>query len=56
VPVGGTVVAVNDALDGAPETVNSDPYGAGWILKLKPADQGEAGALMDAAAYAKATA
>jgi glycine cleavage system H protein len=50
-PVGGTVSAVNTALDSAPETLNSDPYGAGWILKLKPASPDEAGALMDAAAY-----
>jgi glycine cleavage system H protein len=55
-PVGGTVVAVNRALDSAPETVNADPYSAGWILKIKLADAGEAAALMDAAAYAKATA
>jgi glycine cleavage system H protein len=55
-PAGGTVVAVNTALDSKPETVNGDPYGAGWILKIKLADAGEAGALMDAAAYAKSTA
>jgi len=55
-PVGGTVTAVNTALDSAPETLNKDPYGAGWILRLKPSDTAEAGALMDAAAYAKATA
>ena len=55
-PAGGTVVAVNTALDNAPETVNADPYSAGWILKIKLADAGEAAALMDAAAYAKATA
>ncbi len=56
VPVGGTVLAVNGALEGAPETLNSDPYGAGWILRLKPSDPAEAGALMDAAAYSVATA
>jgi glycine cleavage system H protein len=55
-PVGGTVAAVNTALDGAPETLNADPYGAGWIMKLKVSDPAEAGALMDAAAYAKLTA
>jgi glycine cleavage system H protein len=55
-PVGGTVVAVNTALDSAPETLNRDPYGAGWILKLKPADPAEAGALLEAAAYAELTA
>lgn len=56
VPAGGTVVAVNKALDAAPETVNTDPYGAGWIMKIKLADAGEAGALMDAATYAKSSA
>jgi len=55
-PAGGTVVAVNTALDSAPETLNRDPYGDGWILKLKLSDPGEAGALMDAAAYGKLTA
>ena len=52
-PVAGTVVAVNEGLNTAPETVNQSPYETGWILKLKPADAAEAGALLDAAAYAK---
>jgi glycine cleavage system H protein len=51
-PVSGTVLEVNAALDTAPETVNQDPYGAGWMLKLQLAQPGEAGALHDAAAYA----
>jgi len=55
-PASGTVTAVNTALDSAPETLNADPYGAGWIMKLKVSDPGEASALMDAAAYAKLTA
>jgi len=55
-PVNGTVVAVNTALDGKPETLNADPYGAGWIMRLKAADPAEAGALMGADAYAKLTA
>ncbi len=55
-PVGGTVLSVNTALDRAPETLNRDPYGDGWILKLKPSDPAEVGALLDAAAYEKATA
>jgi len=55
-PVGGTVVAVNTALDSAPETLNRDPYGGGWILKLKATDPAEAGALLDAEAYAQLTA
>jgi len=55
-PVAGTVLAVNTALDSAPETLNRDPYGEGWILRLKPANPGDIGALMDAPAYEKATA
>jgi glycine cleavage system H protein len=52
-PVTGTVVTVNDALNNAPETVNSAPYDAGWMLKLKLANPADASALLDAAAYAK---
>ena len=52
-PVGGAVVAVNAALNTAPEIVNREPYGGGWILKLKPANPAEIDALLDAAAYAK---
>ena len=37
-PLAGTVEAVNDALDGSPESVNGDPYGEGWMLKMRPAD------------------
>src|SRR4051812_10475921 len=55
-PVGGTVTAVNPALNTAPETVNKSPYDEGWMMKLKPADAKAADALMDAAAYAKLTA
>jgi glycine cleavage system H protein len=55
-PVSGTVVAVNTALDSAPETLNKDPYGGGWILKLKPANPAEAGVLLEAAAYTELTA
>jgi glycine cleavage system H protein len=50
-PVGGTVVAVNSALDNAPETVNSAPYAEGWMLKLKVSDNASDAGLMDAAAY-----
>lgn len=50
-PVSGTVAAVNGALEDAPETVNGDPYGAGWFFSLQPADSGELAALLDAAAY-----
>jgi glycine cleavage system H protein len=52
-PVGGTITAVNDALSTAPETLNSDPHGAGWIAKFTLADPAEADGLMDAAAYEK---
>lgn len=52
-PVSGTVVAVNAALDGAPETVNRDPYGEGWFLKLKPANPVELDGLLDSAGYAQ---
>jgi glycine cleavage system H protein len=55
-PASGTVVAVNTALDGAPETLNKDPYGAGWILKLRLSDGAEPAGLLDAAAYAGLTA
>jgi glycine cleavage system H protein len=50
--VGGTVTESNAALAGAPETLNRDPHGAGWICKLKIASPAEADGLMDAAAYA----
>jgi len=52
-PVAGTITAVNDALTDAPETINSDPYGAGWLVEIA-VDGDAAGAtaeLMDAAAY-----
>jgi len=52
-PIDGTVVAVNSALDAAPETVNRAPYGEGWMLRLKPATPGAAEQLLDAAAYGK---
>lgn len=52
-PIAGEIVAVNEALADAPDTVNSDPYGAGWFFKIKPADASVLDGLMDAAAYAK---
>ena len=51
VPVSGQVRAVNDALVGAPELVNQDPYGEGWILEVELADLTELDALLDAGAY-----
>jgi glycine cleavage system H protein len=50
-PVGGEVTAVNGGLEDAPENVNQDPYGEGWMVVIKPDDPAEADALMDAAAY-----
>ena len=51
-PVGGEVTAVNEALLDSPETVNVDPYAAGWMLKVRPRDfASERGTLMDAAKY-----
>jgi glycine cleavage system H protein len=50
-PVSGVVVEVNTALANAPEKVNSDPHGAGWLIKVRLANPAEADALMDAAAY-----
>jgi glycine cleavage system H protein len=50
-PIGGEVIAVNEDLGDAPETINEDPYGNGWIFKLRVADAGELGSLLDAEAY-----
>ena len=50
-PVAGEVVAVNDALEGDPATINSDPLGAGWFMKLRVADPAALDALMDETAY-----
>ena len=50
-PVSGEVMAVNDKLPDSPGTVNEDPAGAGWFLKIKIADKAELSGLMDEAAY-----
>jgi glycine cleavage system H protein len=50
-PVGGTIIAVNHALEGAPEAINKDPYQAGWLIRVKPDNPADFEALMDAAAY-----
>jgi glycine cleavage system H protein len=55
-PVSGEVVAANDALSGSPELVNSDPYGAGWLFKVKPSNGSELEQLLDAKAYEKVVA
>jgi glycine cleavage system H protein len=50
-PVGGTVAAVNTALEDEPELINWDAYGDGWILKIAPSNPAELNALMSAAEY-----
>lgn len=52
IPVGGEVLEFNEALNDAPETVNKDPYGEGWIIKIKVNNPTELDELMDAEAYA----
>jgi glycine cleavage system H protein len=50
-PVSGEVVAVNDQLNSAPEDVNADPYGKGWMIKVRMSDSGEVASLLDANEY-----
>jgi glycine cleavage system H protein len=50
-PLSGEVLAVNDQVTGAPETVNEDPYGGGWLIRVRLADPAETDALLDADAY-----
>jgi glycine cleavage system H protein len=50
-PVAGTIVAANEALAGAPELINRDPYGDGWIFELEVPDPAVVDGLLDAAAY-----
>ena len=50
-PIAGTIVEVNEALADAPERLNEDPYGEGWICVIEPTDAGELDALLDADAY-----
>jgi len=52
-PVSGEVKEFNETLESAPETINSDPYGEGWIVKIKCNDPNEFKELLDAAAYGK---
>jgi glycine cleavage system H protein len=52
-PVAGTVIEANSTLDQAPETVNREPFEGGWMIRLKLANPADAGAMLDAAAYAK---
>ena len=50
-PIGGEILEVNGSLEDAPETLNSDPTGDGWLFKISIADAGEVDALMNEAAY-----
>ncbi len=54
-PISGEIIARNDSLEGAPEVINSDPYGEGWLLKIRPADDDPTEALMAAEAYTRLT-
>ncbi len=50
-PISGEIVEVNEDLEGSPELVNSDPYGDGWLFKIKASDAGEVEDLLDAEGY-----
>ncbi|TXL63055.1 glycine cleavage system protein GcvH [Aeromicrobium terrae] len=50
-PLSGEVVARNDSLDSGPEVINSDPYGEGWLLKVRPADEDPTESLLTPEAY-----
>jgi glycine cleavage system H protein len=50
-PLSGEIVAVNESLSDSPERINEDPYGEGWLVKIRLADAAEADELMDAASY-----
>jgi glycine cleavage system H protein len=50
-PLSGEVIEVNEALAESPETINADPYGEGWLVKVKLSDPSETESLMDAATY-----
>ena len=52
-PVAGEVVEINSRLDGEPALVNSDPYGAGWMIRIRPDDASVVESLMDSASYEK---
>jgi glycine cleavage system H protein len=52
-PVTGEVIEVNDSLNDSPENVNSDPYGDGWMIKVRPDQADSIGSLLDADAYSK---
>lgn len=50
-PISGEIIAFNDALESAPESVNSDPYGAGWMIKIKISNMAEVDDLLSSEAY-----
>lgn len=50
-PVGGTVLALNELLEDAPETINKDPYGKGWVVKIAITNPSDLDEMLDAAAY-----
>ena len=50
-PIAGEIIAVNESLDDDPSLINSDPYGTGWMVRLRVGDEATVDALMDAAAY-----
>ncbi len=50
-PISGTVTEINDSLEDTPESINKDPYGDGWMIKIKISDTSEVGDLLDAEAY-----
>jgi glycine cleavage system H protein len=50
-PVSGEIIELNEEIESSPEVVNSDPYGDGWMIKVKMSDPSEADALLDAATY-----
>ena len=55
-PLSGEIVGVNEALGDKPETINDDPYGAGWMVRIKVSDTSECDALMDQATYTQSLA
>jgi glycine cleavage system H protein len=52
-PISGEVIAANETLGSAPELVNQDPYGQGWLYKIKPSNEDELSQLLDSTAYGK---
>jgi glycine cleavage system H protein len=54
-PISGTVISRNEQLAEQPELINTDPYGAGWLVEIRPADGGKSDELLDASAYRELT-